>query len=128
MTSSFGTAAVAPANVIDKLKAASSAEDFFMLLGVGYDQKSLDVARLHILKRMGEYLAFEDFKDLADRAVAARCSAVLLRAYDDFVASRPLDQRVFKVLKDAVAPPKRSSFVPFETLLKESGRRSPAER
>ena len=44
-----------------------------------------------------------------------RCKAVLERAYADFVASTPLDQRVFKVLKDAVSP-KRGAFVPLDAL------------
>jgi nitrogenase-stabilizing/protective protein len=40
----------------------------------------------------------------------------LTQAYADFVASSPLDQRVFKVLKDAVAPPPSKTFVPLTTL------------
>ena len=104
-----------PAGMLDQLNKASSAEDFFALLGVDYDAKVVNVARLHILRRMGQYLASEDFDGLADAAVAARCKAVLERAYADFVASSPLDQRVFKVLKDAVAPKPRS-FVPLSTL------------
>jgi nitrogenase-stabilizing/protective protein len=53
---------------------------------------------------MGQYLAGEDFAGATDDVVAERCRAVLERAYADFVASSPIDQRVFKVLKDAVAP------------------------
>jgi nitrogenase-stabilizing/protective protein len=102
-------------NMIDQLNRASSAEDFFALLGVDYDPHLLDVARLHILKRMGQYLASEDFQDTPDAVVAARCKSVLERAYGDFVTSTPLDQRVFKVLKDAVAP-KPSTFVPLDSL------------
>ncbi|KIZ35295.1 MULTISPECIES: nitrogenase stabilizing/protective protein NifW [Rhodopseudomonas] len=103
------------ASVIDQLKRASSAEDFFALLGVDYDPKLVDVARLHILKRMGQYLASEDLDGLPGAVVGARCKAVLERAYADFVASSPLDQRVFKVLKDAVAP-KPTNFVRLEDL------------
>lgn len=103
-------------DVLTSLSRASSAEDFFALLGVAYDAKRVNVARLHILKRMGQYLASENFDGLPDDEVAARCKAVLERAYDDFVRSSPLDQRVFKVLKEAVAPPKPANFVPLNVL------------
>jgi nitrogenase-stabilizing/protective protein len=105
-----------PIGVLAQLNKASSAEDFFALLGVDYDVKVLNVARLHILRRMGQYLVSEDFAGLPDALVAERCKAVLAKAYADFVASSPLDQRVFKVLKDAVAPPKPRAFVPLSTL------------
>jgi nitrogenase-stabilizing/protective protein len=72
------------------------------------------VARLHILKRMGEYLASENFADLSDSIAVARCKAVLERADEVFVTSSRLQQRVFKVLKNAVAPPKPANFVPFD--------------
>lgn len=100
--------------VLAKLKTYSSAEDFFTGLGVPFDPARLSVARLHILKRMGEYLAGDDLEGLPDRVVIARCRTYLERAYQDFVSSGPLEQRVFKVLKDAVAPP--SNFVALDEL------------
>ena len=93
-----------PNGILAQLNEASAAEDFFALLGVEYDPKLVNVARLHILRRMGQYLAGEDFAGAPDADIAERCKAVLERAYADFVASSPIDQRVFKVLKDAVAP------------------------
>jgi nitrogenase-stabilizing/protective protein len=102
--------------VLAQLGRASSAEDFFALLGVDYDPKHVNVVRLHILRRMGQYLVSEDFAGMSDAEVTQRCKAVLEQAYADFLASSPLDQRVFKVLKDAVAPPKSPSFVPLTTL------------
>lgn len=107
-----------PPDVMTKLKSAASAEEFFTLLGVDYDPKVLDVARLHILKRMGEYLTGEDIEGLPDRVAAARCRSVLERAYEEFVTTSPLEARVFKVLKKAVEPPKPAAFVPFDSLLK----------
>ena len=102
--------------VLEQLNKASSAEDFFALLGVEYDPKHVNVVRLHILRRMGQYLVSEDFAGLPDHVVAERCKAVLEQAYADFLASSPLDQRVFKVLKDAVAPPKPPVFVSLTPL------------
>lgn len=90
--------------ILARLNEASAAEEFFTLLGVDYDPKVVNAARLHILRRMGQYLAGEDLAGVADETVAERCKIVLERAYADFVASSPIDQRVFKVLKDAVAP------------------------
>ncbi|MGJ5043480.1 MULTISPECIES: nitrogenase stabilizing/protective protein NifW [unclassified Bradyrhizobium] len=105
-------------NVLDELKKTSAAEEFFKLLGVDYDPKVLDVCRLHILRRMGQYLVSEDFSGVSSEDVAARCKSVLERAYQDFLVSTPLDQRVFKVLREAVAPPKPAPkpFVSLTTL------------
>jgi nitrogenase-stabilizing/protective protein len=103
--------------ILAQLSSASAAEEFFALLGVDYDPKVVNVARLHILRRMGQYLAGEDFAGATDEMVAERCRTVLERAYADFVASSPIDQRVFKVLKDAVAPqPKSPTLVQLGTL------------
>jgi len=110
------SASPATPGMLAQLNRASSAEDFFTLLGVDYDAKIVNVARLHILRRMAQYLAAEDLAELPDAAVTERCKSVLERAYADFVASTPIDQRVFKVLKDAVAPQRPPNFVPLSTL------------
>ncbi|UVO33132.1 nitrogenase stabilizing/protective protein NifW [Bradyrhizobium arachidis] len=104
--------------ILFQLSKAGAAEEFFELLGVKYDPKIVNVARLHILRRMGQYLAAEDLTAATDAEVAKRCKAVLERAYADFVTSSPIDQRVFKVLKEAVAPrPKKAPpFVQLDRL------------
>jgi nitrogenase-stabilizing/protective protein len=106
---------IAQAGILAKLRAASSAEDFFTLLGVDYDEKVVNIARLHILRRMGQYLASEDFSAVPESVAAERCKGILERAYADFVTSSPIEERVFKVLKEAVAP-KRNNFVPLDAL------------
>ncbi|NPU12226.1 nitrogenase stabilizing/protective protein NifW [Bradyrhizobium sp. 83002] len=105
-------------NVLEQLKQTSAAEEFFKLLGVDYDPKVLNVCRLHILRRMGQYLVSEDFSEVPNEEIATRCKSFLEQAYQDFVVSTPLDQRVFKVLKEAVAPPKPAPkpFVSLTTL------------
>ncbi|MEW5962152.1 MAG: nitrogenase stabilizing/protective protein NifW [Pseudomonadota bacterium] len=102
-------------NVLARLKACASAEEFFVGLGVPFEPAKLSVARLHILKRMGEYIGGDDLDGLPDRVVVARCRSYLERAYSDFLHSSPLDQRVFKVLKDAVAP-RGGAFVALDDL------------
>lgn len=106
------------ADILTRLRASSSAEDFFTLLGVPYDPKVVNVARLHILKRMGTYLASENLSDVPASVAMERCKAILERAYADFLKSSPIDERVFKVLKEAVAPPKPANFVPLDSLFK----------
>jgi nitrogenase-stabilizing/protective protein len=104
--------------ILEQLNRTSAAEDFFHALDVAYDPKVLNVARLHILRRMGQYLVNEDFNGASDEDVTTRCKGFLERAYHDFVASSPLDERVFKVLKDAVAPtkPAPKPFVSLNSL------------
>ena len=67
---------------------------------------------------MGQYLVSEDFSDVSNEEISSRCKSFLEQAYQDFVVSSPLDQRVFKVLKEAVAPPKPAPkpFVSLTTL------------
>jgi nitrogenase-stabilizing/protective protein len=106
------------ASILEQLNKASSAEDFFALLGVDYDPKVVSVVRLHILRRMGQYLvgAREELVGLSEGDVAARCKAFLEQAYADFLEKSPLDERVFKVLKDAVTPAKPKPLVSLTTL------------
>ena len=91
--------------LLDRLRSLSAAEEFFDVLKVPYDPEVLRVARLHILRRMGQYLSEQPLSaTTGDTAEEEACRDTLARAYNDFVASSPLQERVFKVLKDAVAP------------------------
>jgi len=107
-------------SILDDLNRLSSAEDFFETLDVPYDPAIVRVSRLHILRRMGQYLKGEDFTGLDDQAVRAACRSCLAAAYQDFVGSSPIEQRVFKVHQDAVKPKnaKESAkpFVPLSAL------------
>ena len=119
MSCSLDGKLIDPTDIAIRLKRLSSAEDFFAALGVPYDDAVLRVARLHILKRMGEYLDGDDLEGLPDLLAAARAKAVLQRAYADFQSSSPLAQRVFKVLKehdpDRPVPP-RNAFVSLDEI------------
>jgi len=102
--------------ILQQLKKASSAEEFFALLGVDYEPQVVNVARLHILRRMGQYLFGEDLCELDDATVTERCKAFLEQAYQDFLKSTPIDERLFKVHKDAVKPAPPPSLVQLNVL------------
>ncbi|MGO9135732.1 MAG: nitrogenase stabilizing/protective protein NifW [Methylovirgula sp.] len=106
--------------ILKKLNTLGSAEEFFDLLGVPYEQTKVNVVRMHIMKRMGQYLASEDFEGASEEEVKERCQATLAKAYEDFQKSDPLQERVFKVLKEAAQPKAASTpkMVPFNDLLK----------
>jgi len=96
------------------LSKLSCAEEFFTYLGVSYDPTILDVARLHILRRMGDNLRKADAEP--DEAKArAHFRAHLERAYQDFVSSSPIQERVFKVHQDAVRPKRTMPLVRLST-------------
>lgn len=104
--------------VFDELRNLHAAEDFFETLGVDFDPAVVRVARLHILRRMGEYLANNDLEGATDDEARAACKEYLARAYTDFVASSPIAERVFKVHKDAIKPAQEPAkpFIPLATL------------
>ena len=97
--------------VLEQLMKLSSAEDYFRFLGVSYDPAVLNVARLHILRRMGDNLREAGMEPDEERA-RAYFRAHLERAYQDFVKSTPIKERVFKVHKDAI----RSTVTPLVRL------------
>ena len=108
--------------VLTDLEKLHSAEDFFSYLKIDYDPEVLRVCRLHILKRMGKYLEAKDFSGASEDLIFASAQETLARAYQDFISSRPIDQRVFKVLQerdpDRLGEPKEAAkpFVPLDSL------------
>ena len=90
------------ANLIQRMKALSSAEEFLDFFGVSFDAKVVHVNRLHILKRFYQYLhRAEGLDGLGDVEMFRRYRELLTRAYQDFVASNAATEKVFKVFQDA---------------------------
>ena len=109
-------------SVLSDLEKLHAAEDFFSYLKVDFDPALLHVARLHILKRMGTYLAEKDFSGPNEEAIFASARETLVQAYQDFTNSTPIDQRVFKVLQEhdpshpKPAEQAPEAFVPLDAL------------
>jgi len=105
-------------SILNELAQLSSAEDFFVALDIPYDPAVVNVARLHILRRMGQYLRGAELSTLDDAASRQACRSHLQTAYDDFVRSTPIAERLFKVHQDAIKPaaPVRKPFVPLSAL------------
>lgn len=102
----------------DALDELESAEDFLEYFGVEYDAKVVQINRLHIMQRYHDYLnQSEDQLEnhLEDEsALKAVYTALLTRAYQDFVESDALTEKVFKVFK--MHEP-QTGFVSVESLL-----------
>ena len=105
-------------SILNELGKLSSAEDFFTALDLPYDPAVVNVARLHIMRRMGQYLRGDELGSLDDAAARRSCRSHLAKAYEDFVHSSPINERVFKVHQDALKPvePPKKPFVPLSAL------------
>ena len=80
----------------------SAAEEFLDFFGIPYDEAVVNVNRLHILKRFYQYLRQEqNFSALDEQTQRVRYTALLTRAYHDFVRSTPAEEKVFKVFQEA---------------------------
>lgn len=88
-------------DIKQELGKLSSAEEFMNFLGVEFDQRVVNVNRLHILKRFNQYMARHSFSGDSDEAIKAEYKTLLERAYDDFVKSDAVTEKVFKVFQDA---------------------------
>jgi nitrogenase-stabilizing/protective protein len=109
-------------SVLQDLGQLSSAEDFFNYLGLPFEPSVVHVSRLHILRRMGQYLKGSEidgaFEGLSEEQIKTLCREHLDQAYQDFVASTPIQERLFKVHKEAIEPKPEpaSNFVPLDSL------------
>jgi len=102
----------------DALDELSSAEDFLEYFGIPFDAKVVQVNRLHIMQRYHDYLsksedALEQHQD-NEEALKSVYKALLQHAYQDFVESDALTEKVFKVFH--MHEP-QTTFVPIENLL-----------
>ena len=94
------------------LAECQDAEDYFRLLDIAFDQRVLDVNRLHILRAFADELKKLPDDDDSGSADLDRCRVALQRVYTAFTTSSALDHRVFKVLKER-AP---RNFVPLRAV------------
>jgi nitrogenase-stabilizing/protective protein len=84
----------------EELEELSSAEDFLDYFEVEYEPPIVHVNRLHILQRFNEYL--EQSRGAMPEADAPKREVykkLLARAYQDFVESDALTEKVFKVFR-----------------------------
>lgn len=93
----------------EDLEGLSSAEDFLDYFALPYDPSVVHVNRLHILQRFHDYLEADPETPAAD-AVVDYYKGFLAKAYQDFVESDALTEKVFKVLQPQTA------FVPLSSL------------
>lgn len=89
-----------------------SAEDFLEYFGIAYDTSVVQVNRLHILQRFHNYLGKETLPKDED-ARRTLYVAKLEQAYQDFVKSDALTEKVFKVFH--MHEP-QTKFVPLSSI------------
>lgn len=103
----------------EELDGLSSAEDFLDHFDIDYDQKVVHVNRLHILQRFHDDIEKDPETPQGEDECNAYYKKWLTKAYEDFVSSDAITEKVFKVLQEAkpTEPPK-PAFVSVEQLLK----------
>lgn len=93
------------------LEDLASAEDFLNYFDIPYDASVVHVNRLHILQRFHDYLAKQEAGKAPDYEAYRKW---LTLAYQDFVKSDALTERVFSVLQKANG----SAFMPAGDIFK----------
>lgn len=100
----------------DELAELASAEEFLDYFEIPYDERIVQVNRLHILQRYHDYLAAQEAGKTPEYFAWRRW---LLRAYEDFIASSAQQEKVFAVLRKAAG----ISFVPLSALAAGAAKR-----
>lgn len=98
-----------------EMKELSSAEDFLRYFNIEYDQHVVQVNRLHIMQRFHDYLEGAEHIPDDEQARRAVYASLMRGAYDDFVKSDALTEKVFKVFH--MHEPQQT-FVPLDQILK----------
>lgn len=104
-------------SLVEELEELSSAEDFLNFFNIEYDQTVVHVNRLHIMQRFHDYLQKADpemLESAPEEAIAEVYKKLLTKAYQDFVESDAVTEKVFKVFK--MQEP-QTTFVSVDQLL-----------
>lgn len=76
-----------------------NAEEYFEFFGMPYDQTFVNVNRLHILQKFSSFVKAIDAEspDLTEAEKLEQYQTALQQAYDTFLTSSPLNEKLFKV-------------------------------
>ncbi|MBE9038630.1 nitrogenase-stabilizing/protective protein NifW [aff. Roholtiella sp. LEGE 12411] len=87
---------------IDEFKQLVDTEEFLKFFNLPYDQKFVNVNRLHILKKFSQYIKEIDDNspELSQQERLNQYSLALQKAYQVFLESTPHEQKLFKVFND----------------------------
>jgi nitrogenase-stabilizing/protective protein len=87
---------------IEEFKRLVDAEEYFIFFQLPYDQKFVNVNRLHILKKFSQYMneINDQFPDLGAEEKLTQYCLALQKAYQVFQESTPHEQKLFKVFND----------------------------
>lgn len=91
----------------------SSAEDFLNYFGIEFEPSVVHVNRLHILQRFHNYMAQIEDPPSDEKALFNLYADLLRGAYEDFVKSDAVTEKVFKVFH--MHEPQQA-FVPLSDL------------
>lgn len=91
----------------------SSAEDFLDYFEIDYDPSVVHVNRLHILQRFHNYMSEVKNPPEDEEALRALYTDLLKGAYEDFVKSDAVTEKVFKVFH--MHGP-QETFVPLDSI------------
>ena len=116
--------------VMETLGSFETAEDFLDHFVIPYEQKVVDVNRLHILQRFHDRLAEADLSGADESTWQKAISELLADAYRDFVTSDAKTEKVFKVFRQAErrADTSGRTRVPLGDVKGVSRRREPETR
>jgi nitrogenase-stabilizing/protective protein len=106
----------------EALEGLESAEDFLDYFGIAFKPSVVHVNRLHILQRFHDYLARAGGLPEGEAARRAAYRGMLEQAYQDFLHSDALTEKVFKVFH--MHEP-QTAFVPLAEI--KMAKRSEAE-
>jgi nitrogenase-stabilizing/protective protein len=87
---------------LEQFKKLVDAEEFFIFFQLPYDQKIVNVNRLHILKKFSQYMSEidEQFPKMSAEEKLQKYCEALQKAYQVFIESTPHEQKLFKVFND----------------------------
>jgi nitrogenase-stabilizing/protective protein len=91
-------------SVLEDLQKLKDAEDFLNYFKIEYDDKVVKPYRLHILKKFSLYVkeVIENHEHLDDEKLYDLLREGLMKAYETFLHSDPIKERLFSVHKNAV--------------------------